>query len=241
MRQRKFREARADLETCARDLCPRVARTDCRSWLAEVAELQPSIVIAAREVRGDDTRDVHDVRATVDGAIAVERADAGPFAIDPGSHRLKLERAGAPPVEQDVEIREGEKGRVIAVTWHTSGVAGPRVPAASRPVPPSVYVMGGLGSVALAVGAYLEGTGLSRRAQLDQCRPTRTCSQEFIDEARSYVRAGDITLGAGGLFVIGAALLYFTRPIVESSPDGNVSWMIGPAPGGFLTGVRGHL
>lgn len=241
MRQRKFREARADLETCARDLCPRVARTDCRSWLAEVAELQPSIVIAAREVRGDDTRDVHDVRATVDGAIAVERADAGPFAIDPGSHRLKLERAGAPPVEQDVEIREGEKGRVIAVTWHTSGVAGPRVPAASRPVPPSVYVMGGLGSVALAVGAYLEGTGLSRRAQLDQCRPTRTCRQDFIDEARSYVRAGDITLSAGGVFVIGAAILYFTRPIVESSPDGNVSWMIGPAPGGFLAGVRGHL
>src|SRR5260221_6239099 len=79
MRQRRFREARADLETCARDVCPRVARTDCRSWLADVAEQQPSIVIAAHDVRGDEVREVHGVRAVVDGAIVVERADASPF------------------------------------------------------------------------------------------------------------------------------------------------------------------
>jgi hypothetical protein len=241
MRQRKFREARTDLETCARDLCPRVARTDCRSWLAEVAEQQPSIVIAAHEVRGVETHDVHGVRAIVDGAIVIERADASSFAIDPGSHRLKLERVGAPPVEQDVEVREGEKDRVVVVTWRAVEGALPPVPVPSRPVPPSVYVMGGLGAVALGVGTYLEVTGLSMRSQLDPCQPTRTCRQDFVDTARSYVRAGGITLGAGALFVVGAALLYFTRPTVEPSALDDVGWMIGPAPGGFLAGVRGRL
>src|ERR1019366_9772271 len=33
LRQKKLREARAVLEVCARDGCPRVARSDCREWL----------------------------------------------------------------------------------------------------------------------------------------------------------------------------------------------------------------
>src|SRR5579862_5784894 len=59
MRDKRFREARADLEMCARDVCPKVARADCREWLSEVALEQPTIVIAPREVNAErETRDV---------------------------------------------------------------------------------------------------------------------------------------------------------------------------------------
>src|SRR5580692_12319316 len=54
LRQKKLREARAVLELCTREACPRVARTDCREWLAEATDAQPSIVIAAHEIRGDE-------------------------------------------------------------------------------------------------------------------------------------------------------------------------------------------
>src|SRR5215472_8383104 len=49
MRQKHLREARVELEMCARDACPRVARSDCRSWLANVMNLQPTIVINGHE------------------------------------------------------------------------------------------------------------------------------------------------------------------------------------------------
>src|SRR5271166_4417569 len=79
LRQKRLREARALLEVCARDVCPRVARTDCREWLAEATDAQPSIVIAAHELRGrDEVRDVHGVRATIDTTIVLEAADASP-------------------------------------------------------------------------------------------------------------------------------------------------------------------
>jgi len=101
--------------------------------------------------------------------------------------------------------------------------------------------MGGLGVVALGIGTYLEVTGLSKRSQLDACRPTRTCTADAVDTAHAYVLAGDFTLGGGALFVAGAALLYLFRPTVEVPSKDGVGWTIGPAPGGIVAGVRGTL
>lgn len=85
LRQKKLREARALLDVCARDACPRVARSDCREWLAEATDAQPSIVIAAHEVRGGGSaRDVRGVRAIIDDALIVDRVDTTPIVIDPG-------------------------------------------------------------------------------------------------------------------------------------------------------------
>jgi hypothetical protein len=248
LRQKKLREARALLETCARDACPRVARTDCRQWLTEATDAQPSIVIAAHVVHGAgpdrDTRDVQGVRAVIDDALVVDRVDATPIVIDPGRHRLRLERAGAEPVVQDVDIREGEKGRIVDVYWHDAVVVVP-----SRPVPPIVYVTGAIGIFAEAVGAYFEGSGLSQRHGLDSsCKPTTSCSQSQVDAARNQVRVGDITIGGGLLFLAGTAILYFTRPVVTTTRPADAAaprpfataW-VGEVPGGFVAGARGTL
>src|SRR5258708_32736321 len=70
MKDKRFREARAELEMCARDVCPRVARTDCRDWLSQVGVAQPSLVIAAHEINArHQPRDVLGVRATTDAGI----------------------------------------------------------------------------------------------------------------------------------------------------------------------------
>jgi len=245
MRQHKFREARADLETCARDVCPKVARNDCRAWLAQVVEQQPSIVIVGHAERGGEVHEVHGIRATVDGGEIVEHADAAPFAIDPGPHHLKLERVGALPVEEDVEVAPGDRERVIPANWRDAAPPPPPPPRPTepaRPVPPSVYVMGAVGAIGAGVGAYLEIAGLSKRSQLDtQCKPTRTCAQTDVDTAHDYTRAGDITLAGAGVFLAGALILYLVRPVEGPAKDDGAGWLVGPVPGGFLAGIQGRL
>jgi hypothetical protein len=238
LRQKKLREARAVLEVCGADTCPRVARSDCREWLAEATDAQPSIVIAAHEVRGEGpAHDVGGVRAVIDDALVVDRVDATPIVIDPGHHRLRLERAGADAIVQDVDIREGEKGRVIDVYWHAAATV-----VVSRPVPPGFFVAGAIGLIAAGVGTYFEVSGLSQRHDLDtSCKPTETCTQPQVDSARTQMRVGDVAVGGGILFLAGAVVLYLTRPATEAHPEPDASAWIDRVPGGFVAGARGAL
>ena len=242
LRQKRFREARVLLEVCARDACPHSARSDCREWLAEAIDAQSSIVIAAHEVRGSDdaraVRNVHGVRAVIDEALVVDSADQAPISIDPGRHRIRVERAGSDAVVLDVDVREGEKSRVIDVFWHLPDIA------PTRPIPASVYVTGAIGIVATAVGAYFEIAGFSSRHQLDTtCRPARTCSQAQVDFARAQIGVGDAALGGGLLFFASAAILYFTRPAADTlRTRDETAWTLDVAPvgqgRGFYAGLR---
>ncbi|MGH7434369.1 MAG: hypothetical protein ACRENE_01705 [Polyangiaceae bacterium] len=261
MRDKRFREARADLEMCARDVCPKVARADCREWLSEVALDQPTLVIAPREVNAErETRDVTGpVRAIIDGGIVVDRVDPTPVPLDPGKHRVRLERQGFPPLELTVDLRESEKSHVLPFYWqaHFSGPAGtgsseggaaggtdadPNAGTEhrSRPTSPAIYVLGGLGLAATGVGAFLEVTGLGKRTSLESCKPR--CAQGDVDTALNTTRAGDITLGVGLALVGAAAILYATRPSEpRAATHKEVDWLVGPLPGGMMAGLRGSL
>jgi hypothetical protein len=242
LRQKKLREARAVLEVCARDVCPRVARTDCREWLAEATDAQPSMVIAPHEIRGVGAtrvvRNLDAVRATIDENLVVDHVDATPILVDPGRHRLRLERTGADPIVQDVDIAEGDKGHIVDVYWHVAETVTPP----SRPIPPAFWVAGALGVAAAGTGTYFEISGLSRRSDLNSCKPT--CPQSQVDSARTQVRTGDLTLGAGILLLAGALIVYVARPTVEPidarrSPS-DTAW-VGLVPGGFVAGAQGSL
>jgi hypothetical protein len=240
MRQRRLREARVELEMCARDACPRVARSDCRSWLANVINQQPTIVIVAHEVRGTEVRDLHGFRATIDGAILVENADRNSVAIDPGPHRLHLEREGGDAVEQDVDIREGEKNRIVHVYWRGPVLIG-EVPQPSSPTPPAVYLLGGFGAAAAAAGIGLEIAGLYKRSiALDQCHQNNICDRGEFETARNIVAAGDISLGAAAVLFGIAGYIYFTRPVANTSlRGGNVTWALSGTPRAFAAGFQG--
>jgi hypothetical protein len=256
MRDKRFREARADLEMCARDVCPKVARADCREWLSEVALEQPTMVIAPREVNAErETRDVTGaVKAIIDGGIIIDRVDPTPVPLDPGKHRVRLERQGFPPIEQNVELKESEKSRVVPFYWQatfTSGTSGTggtgpdtdQTPGErkSRPTSPAIYIVGALGLAATGVGSYLEVTGLGKRSTLDGCKPN--CHQGDVDSALALTRAGDVTLGVGIALIGAAAILYVTRPSEPSTPKHTeVDWLIGPLPGGgMMAGLHGSL
>jgi hypothetical protein len=235
LRQKRFREAKAVLEVCAREVCPRAAKTDCRQWLSEAIDAQPSILIVAHESRGRDVHDVHGVRATVDATYVVEDADTTPLMLDPGRHRIKLERPDVPPIEQSVDVHEGDKNHVVDFYWRAAVE-----PLATRPVPTSVYatlaIAGGTG----VVGAIFEGAGLAKRGALDSCKPN--CSTSDVFTARSLTAVGDISLGVAALFAIGGTILYLVRPTVEAPPpDAVTAWTLAPVPGGFVGGFRLRL
>jgi hypothetical protein len=235
MRQKRLREARVALEMCARDVCPRIARTDCRNWLADVVSEQSSVRIAPQEVRGSEVHDLHGVRAIIDGAIAMENADVNAVTVDPGRHRLRVERAGAEALEQDIDVREGEKDHVIHVYWRAAAPVAPP-PHEQREVPQAAYVTGALGVAAVAAGTYFELLGLARRGDLNgKCQPTRTCAQSDVDSARTLVGIGDASLGIGLLLLTGAGYLYWTRPAARHD---QITWMVSPLPTGWAAGFE---
>ncbi len=240
MRQKRFREARAVLEVCARDVCPRVARTDCLEWLAEATDAEPSILIVPHEAHGhDDVRDVHGVRATIDEVTVIEGADAGPLPIDQGRHRIRLERPGADAIEQTVDVHEGDKNRVVDFYWRVS----PAPVDAARPIPAGVFVTATVAALAMVVGTSFEVAGLAKRQTLNTtCLEPKDCTTSEVDSARDLTRVGDVTLGAGALFLVGAAVLYLTRPGGEPPGDrAETAWSLGPVPGGFVAGFGGRL
>ena len=100
MKQRKLRAARRYLQVCAREECPRAARTDCRNWLADVTRAEPTLVFVAREERPDgESSAVEDVRVSVDGEVIV------PARLDGRRAGARSGRAHARPSSTPASIR----------------------------------------------------------------------------------------------------------------------------------------
>jgi len=94
----RLRAARERLLACAQASCPSVVRNDCATWLSEVDQLLPSVVVQARDTRGLELFDVSD--AEILGRLAKRRtlehrADDDPKAV---ATRLEAYRAQTAPV-----------------------------------------------------------------------------------------------------------------------------------------------
>ncbi|HEY3820711.1 MAG TPA: hypothetical protein VGL81_26275 [Polyangiaceae bacterium] len=262
MKQHKLRAAEQKLHVCARESCPRAARTDCRTWLADVTRAEPTVVFVAREERpSGESRAVDDVRVSVDGEVIVPaHLEVSAVPLDPGVHTVTFQHAGFDPVEQRIDVREGERDRQVDVVFRASGPASvappvpqvhvapppeapvaPEAPSTTRPVPVAVYGLAGAGLVAVGLGAVMEGWGLSDRSHLaDTCQPTRSCAPSDVDSARTRVMVGDVALGVGALLFAGSAYLYLTRD-TRASSSGALRLRFAPSARGVYAGLEGTL
>jgi len=251
MRGHELQAAQRLLRECARDECPKAARTDCRAWLDTVTRALPTVVFAAREEGGAaPSRPVADVGVVVDGQLVASRLDGAALPLDPGPHRMRFEHAGFDPVEQRVELREGEHRQVDVVFRRTDGLPEPaptphpplRVAPRQASVPVFAYVLAGTGVVALGAGIVLEAIGLSDRAGLvSSCKPTRSCDPSAVDAARGRVLAGDVLLGTSALLLGGAAYLYFTRDSGGRTTSGALRVRLGAVAGATGLALEGDL
>ncbi|MDP9036585.1 MAG: hypothetical protein M3O50_17420 [Myxococcota bacterium] len=226
--QGKLNNAIGELRTCLRTVCPEVIRRDCAEWQVEVEASMPTVILSAHSVAGDDVVDAH---ASVDGRPFLDKLDGIARSLDPGLHRLRFEKQGSAPVEVEVVLREGEKRRLIPVTFAPEatrevGKSGPSrealVPRTLAPSPPSTesrpssvlpWAFGGLGAASLVGFAAIGMTGLSDlHALRDGCGRSGTCAPSTVASIRTRLWLADGLFGAALLSTSLAGWLWLRPP-----------------------------
>lgn len=207
--------ARKKLRICAAQICPSIVRADCVEWLDQIETRIPSIVVEAKADEGD----VFDVEVQVEGEPLATRLDGRAIEVDPGLHTFRFTRAGSPPIEQKTIVREGERSKLVAVSWVTPK-APPQPPSHAarpvethRPVPATVYVLGGVGVVAVGVFTFFAISGNKRKSELaSTCAPF--CAEADVSAVRTRYAIGDVGLGVAVAALAAATVLFAIRPEV---------------------------
>lgn len=206
----KLRAAREELIECASEACPQVVRRDCARWLSEVETELPTIVVRARDGRGQD---LADVRVFVDDVLLASRLEGKAVAVDAGEHTFRFERAGAPPVSRRVIVHTGERARIVTVD-----LDGGDVEPARRASPVGPFVLGGIGAAAAATGIVLWAVGKSEHDDLaSSCAPDGLCATSDVDAARTKLMIGDVAVLAGALALTGAVAWWLLAQPARSS------------------------
>lgn len=250
----KLREARDQFLVCSADACPALVRKDCGQWQGELAASMPTVVFGAKDKQG---RDLFDVSVAMDGQPLQKKLDGKSVSVDPGPHTFTFETAGSASVAEKVLVKEGERARVISVTFGgagaSSGAAGSPSAHGERDqgtesggrghtVWPWLVV--GAGVVTAAVGVVLIVTTpafpAGCDADLKMCVRTATDTDaSFRDRQEEAGRhdtqpvTGAVVAGAGGLLVVGGLLWHFLEP----TGGGNSALRVSPWTSAQSTGV----
>jgi hypothetical protein len=235
----RLNDARAAFVRCAAATCPLVLTPPCLKAAQRLDGEIPSIVIAARSSEGEE---VSDARVLIDGELRAERLDGRALALDPGPHRLRIERLGSPAAEREIQIRVGERNRLIEVSFADPRAAEPALgPAAPKPAPeqpspkstsktPALVALA-VGGVGVSVGAVAGALALSNKLDLDRACPTRaTCDpsrggQIAAMKAQSTVSTVGFVAGAAGI-ALGVVLFVF---VLREPDDPGASGGPGPS------------
>jgi hypothetical protein len=257
----KYTLAREAFERCARESCPVLLRVDCVHWLLDLDQSSASVVINAKDDKGND---LIDVTVTVDGEVLVSKLDGKPLAVDPGAHLFRYEAAGFAPMEEHAVIHAAEKNRALSVrfgaplvpratpevTPHGPDEAQAVVDTTPPPQPPppqgsppepriAAWVFSGVAVVAFANEAYFGISGLSQRSTdigSGGCASQKNCPASEKSDIQTKFAIADVSLGVG-LVSAGLAAYFFLRPADKST----VAFGLAPQPGGCAASVAGSF
>jgi hypothetical protein len=214
----KLLESQEQLLVCSSESCPGAIITDCGKWLTELEQATPSVVFDVR-VDGKDTNAAHvelDGRAIADWSQAVK--------VNPGRHDVRVTVEGFDPYVQSVITPEGQRLKMVSAEFKKpdapAPLAGALVPKSvelTRPTPAGTYALLGLAVVGAGGFATFAAIGKTKQNQLDNdCVKVMPCTDSDLKPMKNMYLAGDISAGVGAAALIGAAVVYFTRPTVES-------------------------
>lgn len=221
----KLSEAREQLVTCSRNECPRLIQQDCTQWMSELLAALPSVVPGAKDRAG---RDIVDVRVAIDGKVVAESLDGKAIVVDPGVHTFHFETKGAPPVDERVVVKPGEKNRLVTASFafptqesggggaggtstaRNGNASGEPAAGTSKSAPIAAYVVGGLGLAALGTALAIQlGASSDARELRDTCAPR--CAQDDVDAIQRQYTIGGVTAGIGGALLITGVVLFFVH------------------------------
>lgn len=105
--------AREQALACARDECSVTVRRGCSSWLEDIADAMPSVVVEARDAAGNE---LLDVRVFSGERLVAESLDGKALPLDPGAHELRFEHRGEVELLRVVAL-EGQAYRHVSVRF----------------------------------------------------------------------------------------------------------------------------
>jgi hypothetical protein len=247
-------EARDKLAMCGREVCPAPVRVDCIQLRAQVEAAIPSLVLRARDARGEDASQV---KVFCDGAPFATQLDGKSLAVDPGPHTFRFEAAGLPPVERRIVVGEGEKNRLIVTEMaplaRANAPARLSFPAAATRergaraglLVPGV-VVGGIGVAAVVPMSIFWVSGTHDIAQMrTTCAPSAGgsgCPANRVDSDRTKLIVGDAFMGIAVAGIATGAvllLLHSARPDQEATASLRIE--ASPVRGGAFLSAGGDL
>ena len=217
----KLIAAREAAASCARSSCPDVVRQDCSTWAGEIEKQIPSVIVIARDAATGDERGA---KVIVDGAERPEAATGRAFELDPGTHAVRIERAGDQLLEQTITVVQGERDRVLRFVLRAAASTVPAVSVESTGAHGRDHasylpaaIVGGAAVLVLGTSAWL---GLSGRSELSglrgSCAPS--CADDQVDPVRRRLIASDVLLGVGILAAAASLYLVVRPPSSGSEP-----------------------
>jgi len=230
----KLLESQEQLLICSSESCPGVLITDCGKWLTELDQLTPSVVFEVR-VDGKETSNAHvelDSRPIDDWSQAIK--------VNPGRHDVRVTVEGFEPYTESVVAAEGQRLKMISAEFKKpEPVAAPVALAPQpaqrvRPTPAAVYALLGVGVAGAAGFTVFASIGKTKQNQLDNdCLKVKNCTDADLKPMKRDYLIGDIAGGVGAAALIGAAIVYFTRPTLESSPTSFAVGSVAGSPSSF--------
>lgn len=239
----QLRDAREQFLVCADPSCPNATRGQCTEWVTEVDQSMPTLSFAVTA----EGKDVTDVTIYVDDALLTSALDGKALPVDPGKHRLRVER-GADTTTIEVVVREGEKNRSIPVTLGKKA-SSTKPGEEGGALSPGVWVLGGVGVAALGLFGVMGGIGLSEKSDAEAtCAPT--CTDAEVSPIRTKFIVADVSLGVGvaaigGAVIWGAINLTSPGSADDTPADATAALPLtvvaGPLEGGGYVGVAGRF
>lgn len=207
----KLVEAREQLRLCAAARCPAVIQSDCATWLNDLENALPSVVLAAKSLSGAD---LFEVSVSVDGQPLVTKLDGRAVTMNAGPHTFHFEGADGASVDRQVLIKEGDKNQAVAVVLGSNADTMP-LPRSVEPVdegpkPSSSWktvgwILGGVGVVGIGVGAVAGVVAIERKSA--HCT-NGACDSGTLGALNTATWVADVGFIAGGaLFATGAGIL----------------------------------
>lgn len=193
------------LKMCIAPECPAFIREDCMRWMEKSESALPTVVFSVRE----DGKELTDVEIAWDNNPLTGRLDSKAVPVDPGLHDFSFSVPGYAPIARQIQVREGERDRIIIVELHrpveiipltapsssraaTDFQAEPN-PRSRRLVPYALAGVGVLGLVGFTVFALL---GNSQTSDLERtCSPY--CQSGQVDSVKTKYHLADASLGVG--------------------------------------------
>jgi hypothetical protein len=204
LRAGRFQEARDELATCTREVCPAPVRVDCASYASALAAAQPTVLFEVRDESGAPTFDV-----TV-GIDALPPAPLGTVAIpvDPGPHTVTVKRPNGASRTIELAAREGQSSRVV-IDFAPPPATNMRDERPWPRVSQGLFVLGGTAlatSAVFGILAFTTGNRLER-----QCGATRSCEPVEVEWMTRQAAIADVSLVVAAVSTVLATVFLVTH------------------------------